>query len=581
MNKHRWILFKLSAILLTFILSVFTIILFELAVGSNAYSQLYLAKANAQSISSIEPSKSEINPEGIKISPVLLDGKTLFSVETKVGLLTIEERAKETSDKLRSVAKNRSISLDELKTSDFDSRGLTEILAGNDEIIAIFEADAKVSNTSRIHLAQQYLKSIKEAIARYRAARTPKNIILGLAKFICATIALVVICKLFQIFDKIVVNRTSYLVRPRIRSFNFGGSEIVSATQIIDVLNQSANLVRLLLFLTIFLIYLRVALSFFPGTRLLADNLFQSIFSSVSQVLQGIISYIPNLCFICVIGLFTFYVLKFIRYIFAGIEEGKLTFQGFEPVWSRPTSKIVQFLFLALVAVIIFPYLPGSGSGAFQGISLFLGVLISLGSSSAISNIIAGVLLTYIRSFNIGEEVEVDDVLGVVVEKSLLFTRIRTGKNYYINIPNSKIITSNVTSFKASSTKIYDHQTYPILSVQITIDYATPCSKVHKLLLAAASEVANILSEPAPGVAQKGLSDLGVDYSLYFYTDNHPARYRIYSDLYRKILEKCTAENINLFNPQFVALLDGIEPPYNSKVTEFKNSSNTSHSAPF
>lgn len=495
-----------------------------------------------------------------------------------MGLLSLEERAKVASTKLASVAQNNSIPLSEFKISNFDSRGTTEIVAGKDVTFSVFDADAKASNTSRVHLAEQYLESIKKATANYREVRTPKNLLFDLSKFIAATIALLVVFKLIQLVCQFIFNITISFARSHVRSLRLGGSELISSTQIIDTLDEIVNGARFLLFFTVFLIYFQASLSFFPWTRSVSNSFFKSILSAVGQILGSMIGYTPNLVFICVVSLFTFYTLKFVKYIFTGIKRGRLAFQGFDPVWSDPTARIIQTLVIALVAVVIFPYLPGSGSSAFEGISIFLGVLISLGSSSVIANIVAGIFLTYIRSFNIGEEVELGDVSGVVIEKGLLVTRILTGNNYYVNIPNSKIIDSNVTRFRASGTKTDSNQTYPILSIEITIGYDTLCSKVHEILLAAASEVDDILPEPAPGVAQTNLSALDVSYSLYFRTDNHPARGKICSDLYREILDKCTEEGIALFRPQFVALLDGIAPPSNAKLTEPQNASHSRYS---
>lgn len=280
MKKHRRISFKpfsipfFIAVILSFLLTITS----WFTVSSSAYSQLYLAEVNSQPSPSEGTSKGKATAEILQKAPVSLDDEILFYIEVKVGLLTIEERAKVASDKLVSVAQNNSIPLNEFKTSNFDSRGTTEIVAGKDVIFSAFDADAKASNTSRVHLAEQYLESIKKATVNYREVRTPKNLLFDLAKFIAATIALLVIFKLIQLVYQFIYNTTMSLARSHVRSLRLGGSELISSTQIIDILDQTVNGARFLLFFTVFLLYIQASLSFFPWTRSVSNSFFKSIF---------------------------------------------------------------------------------------------------------------------------------------------------------------------------------------------------------------------------------------------------------------------------------------------------------------
>ena len=119
--------------------------------------------------------------------------------------------------------------------------------------------------------------------------------------------------------------------------------------------------------------------------------------------------------------------------------------------WAEPTYQIVRVLVIALAVVMAFPFIPGSDSSAFQGVSIFIGFIFSLGSTSVVANIIAGVVLTYTRSFHPGDRVKIADTVGDIIERSLLVTRIRTIKNVEITIPNSMILSSHVINYSKSS----------------------------------------------------------------------------------------------------------------------------------
>src|SRR6185369_12689085 len=143
------------------------------------------------------------------------------------------------------------------------------------------------------------------------------------------------------------------------------------------------------------------------------------------------------------------YLFKLMRMFFEGLERGAITFPGFYPDWARPTFRIAGFLLIAFMAVVAFPYIPGSDSPAFKGVSIFLGVILSLGSSSVVSNILAGLTMTYRRAFRVGDRVKVGDVRGEVSEMRLLVTHLRNIKNEEIVIPNTVICNSNVINYSS------------------------------------------------------------------------------------------------------------------------------------
>ena len=218
----------------------------------------------------------------------------------------------------------------------------------------------------------------------------------------------------------------------------------------------------------------------------------------------------------------------------------------------QPTYKIVRFMVLAFVLVVIWPFLPGTGSEAGKGVSLFLGALFTLGSSSAVANMVAGTVLTYTRAFRIGDRIQLGDTVGDVIEKTLLVTRVRTIKNVEITVPNALVLSGHIINYSAVAKK-----GGLILHTTVTIGYDAPWRKVHELLVAAARATENVLETPAPFVLQTSLDDFFVSYQLNAYTDQAAVMARTYSDLHQNIQEKFSGGGVEIMSPHYAALRDG------------------------
>ena len=315
------------------------------------------------------------------------------------------------------------------------------------------------------------------------------------------------------------------------------------------------QIIRWVIVVFVLYIYFPLVFSFFPWTKQLGENLFQYLFSAFGQILQGFIDYLPNLFVIATIAIFTYYIIRFIKLIFLEIERGNISFPGFYPEWAKPSYRLLLLLILALAMVIAFPYFPGSGSPAFRGVSLFLGLLFSLGSTAAIANIVGGIILIYTRAFEVGDRVKINDAVGDIVEKTLLVTRIRTIKNVVITIPNSTVLSSNVINFSAT---VSDPEAPPlILHTNITLGYDVPWRKVHQVLLSAADMTEHVLKNPAPFILQTSLDDFYVSYELNVYTDAPLIMSSIYSQLHQNIQDQCNENDIEILSPHYSAVRDG------------------------
>jgi small-conductance mechanosensitive channel len=304
--------------------------------------------------------------------------------------------------------------------------------------------------------------------------------------------------------------------------------------------------------LLLILVYLTGIFSVFPQTRGIVTTILDSVFQVAGNGWQNFVNYLPNLMNLFFIILVTFYGLKLIHFIFREIEKGTLTFSGFHPEWATPTYQLVRVLVIALALVVAFPYLPGSSSPAFQGVTVFIGLLLSIGSSSVVANIMSGVVLTYTRAFQIGDRVKIADTIGDVIEKGLLVTRIRTIKNVDVTIPNGLVLGSHIVNYSSVSK---DREL--IINTTVTLGYDNPWRLIHETLINAARATDGILAEPVPFVLQTALGDFYVSYELNAYTDQPNKMAVISSELHQNIQDYCNQAGIEILSPHYGALRDG------------------------
>ena len=262
---------------------------------------------------------------------------------------------------------------------------------------------------------------------------------------------------------------------------------------------------------------------------------------------------IPDLVFLVILFLLTRYILRMIRTFFEGIDSGAVRLVSFEQEWAWPTYRILRLLAIVFALVVAYPYIPGSQSDAFKGISLFLGVIVSLGSSSIIANIIAGYSLAYRRPFKIGDRVRINDTVGDVMEMRVLVARLRSIKNEEIVIPSSTILNADVVNYSTLAA-----QQGLILHTTVGIGYETPWRQVEAMLKLAAERTPGLLKKPEPFVLQTALGDFAVSYEINAYCNNPNSMAQLYTALHRNILDVFNEYGVAIMTPAYVA--DPAEP---------------------
>ncbi|HEU4525428.1 MAG TPA: mechanosensitive ion channel family protein [Gemmatimonadales bacterium] len=477
------------------------------------------------------------------VAPVILDGDTLFSVRG-VSSFPAERRAARIASAIRDFAADRAVPTQSLVV---EEQALGSVLtAGGQRVMAVVDADAELEGVSRSLLAEAYRQRIAEAAAEYRREREPAALWRSLARATMATLGTILGLWLAARALRRLRSALDRRYRARVSSLQIQNFEIVRAEQLWQALHRAINVVAVVVALVALYLYLDYVLVLFPWTRSLGQNLFAVVLRPLTTLGNGAVRYLPDLVFLAVLALFTRWLLKLGRLFFRRVADGTIALSGFDPEWALPTERILRLLLIAFALVIAYPYIPGSGSEAFKGISLMLGLVFSLGSSSVISNVVAGQSLAFRRAFKVGDRVKIGEHTGEVTEIRLLTTFLRSPKNEQIVIPNSNILNSDVVNYSTLAS-----QSGLILHTMVGIGYETPWRQVEAMLLEAAARTPGLLREPPPFVLQKALGTFAVDYEINVYCDNTRGLLLLYTALHRNILDVFNEYGVQIMTPAY------------------------------
>jgi len=528
-------------------------------VGSRALAIPSLSSSSPVRLTQVPAASESSGPEASDPPPpvrVMLGGEELYKVRVGVGAFSPQDRADAVTNRLVDIAAEASILPSQIQVREA-TQTTNVVNAGNSDriLITVTDADARAADQPRQLLATNYRDAVREGITQYRQERQPEYLRQGLINTAWATGAFILTLLAIRFLYPLIIARIRRWRQKRIKSLKINNFELVAADRLTQILLVVTKIIQALLYLGALYLYVPLVLSFFPWTKALGRSVLNRIDDAVSSLWAGFVAYLPQLLSILFIIAITYYLLKFLRQIFKALGDRTLTIQGFYPDWAQPTFRLLAILIIALAAVIAFPYLPGFGSPAFQGISIFLGVLFSLGSTAVVSNIVGGVILVYTRAFQIGDRVRIGDATGDIVSKTLLVTRIRTVKNVVITLPNATVLNAEITNYSAAQ---MDPGEPPlILHTTVTLGYDVPWRKVHDVLLNAARATSGCLADPEPFVLQKSLDDFYVSYELNLATEKPAAMARTYSELHQHIQDLCNAADIEILSPHYSAIRDG------------------------
>ena len=479
----------------------------------------------------------------IPLAPVILDGETLFAVRG-TSALPAERRAAAIADRIRAAAKDPAYVRGSLAAVEGDA--FTKIEARGQLLVTLTDADAAAESVARSTLVRVAIARIDEAIAAYRQARSRQALVragLNAGATLAAFAGFVFL--FLWIYRKGEIATKKYC-ETRVEKIRARALPVVEAERLWIALRNALRLMRAVVVLAAGMIAANLILSQFPWTKPFSHSIFGLVFNPLKSMGLGLVRSLPDIAFLVILFFVIRYLLKLIGAFFEAVKRGTVTIAEFEPEWAGPTFRIVRILVIAFGLIVAYPYLPGSSSEAFKGVSLFIGVIFSLGSTGMISNIMAGYSLTYRRAYKVGDRVQIGDIIGDVEYTRLQVTHLRSLKNEEIIIPNSTILSSSVINYTSLAKK---HGL--ILHTTVGIGYETPWRQVEAMLLLAAERTPLLLRQPPPFVMHRSLGDFCVTYELNVYCDRPGEQMRLYTALHRNILDVFNEYGVQIMTPAY------------------------------
>ncbi len=345
---------------------------------------------------------------------------------------------------------------------------------------------------------------------------------------------------------KLIYKKIDTLTGTKIKGLKIKTYEVLTPAYTAKLIVGVFKFIRVLILLIVFYFWLPLLFSIFPWTKHIADLIMSYTIDPLNSMWDSFVDFLPSLFFILIVLIIVRYINKVLKFFAKEITQERLKIDGFYKEWAKPTYIIIKLVIYVFALVIIFPYLPGSDSPAFQGVSIFMGVLLSLGSTGFVANAVGGLMIIYMRPFVIGDVVKIGDNMGRVISKGMLVTRLNTPKNEEISVPNKMVVENQIVNYSSEEkgAGVFMHTT-------VTIGYDVEWRKVHEVMIEAANRTEDILDDPKPFVLQTALNDFSVAYELNAYSKKPIKMGSIYSELHQN-LQDCFNENgIEILSPHY------------------------------
>ena len=486
-------------------------------------------------------------------APVMVDGDTLFYLYTKKGGQSALQRAQEAGGLIEVIGKKINLNPDRVYIENTDI--FSDIMYDTEVLVSFTDADAMWEGVSRDSLVTSRKQMVVDKFHRMKSQYGMWRMVQSVLYCLLVLVAQYFFYRLtswgFRRIDKKILK----LKDTTLKSITIQSYEILNTEKQVKLLLVASRLVKFIVVILQLLISLPIIFSIFPSTKGLALQLLDYFLVPVKKIFFGVIGYIPNLISIFVIWYAIQWLVRLAHYVAQEIEKGNLKFDKFYPEWAMPTFNIVRILLYTFMIAMTYNYLPGSDSGVFQGISVFVGIIISLGSSTLIANLMAGLVITFMRPFRIGDRIKLNDTVGDIIEKTPLVTRVKTPKNEIVTVPNSFVMSSLTTNYSSSA------QEYGlIIHTDVTFGYEVPWQQVHQLMIQSALATPHIEAEPRPFVLQTKLDDWYVVYQINAYTRHPEKMSAIYSDLHQNILDIFHEAGIEVMSPHFMGVRQSEQP---------------------
>jgi len=492
-----------------------------------------------------EAAETQTQADDAFAAPVVIDGETLFLVRG-FSALPAPERAARIEQRILEIAE-----LPEFVELDYEIRedGLGLAILANGRLLTVAtQADADFEQISLIVLAELHAEAIKKSIANYRSGRSDEALVDSALVAVGWTVGFALLTFLFLKGRSKLIRWIQQVTIKRFTQFEEATNAVVKGKAVAQLIGFGTNMVLWIGYIFILYYYLTFVLLSFVQTRPFAQLLLTYVSQPLMDVIFGFFSYLPNLITLVIIFLVTRYLIKGLRLFMDNIEAGTIEWKDFEQSWIKPTFNIARVIIIAIAIVFAYPHIPGSDSRAFQGLTLLAGLMVSLGSNTVVSNMMAGLFVIYRRSTNIGDRIKVGEQVGDVVEIKMMETLIKSVKNEMVSIPNAQLLNSEVVNYsrKIDGRGLLVHTT-------VGIGYEEPQDKVEAMLIEAANRTRDLKKTPVPFVLWAQLADYAINYQINAFTTRGSSMPRILSDLHRNIVDVFNENGVQIMTPSYEA----------------------------
>jgi small-conductance mechanosensitive channel len=393
--------------------------------------------------------------------------------------------------------------------------------------------------------------NLSRAMAEVVAARSPALLLQGAVRAIAATVVAILLASLLWLLRERIARRGwAWLESRLVRRLDRGAPGAFWRMAEAGIVGTAHFLGRVLLLTVSFAVaygWLGFVMRQFPYTRPWGEALRGFVLHTLASLGRGVLAALPGLFTVVIVVAAIRFIVRVVGLVFRGAEHGRIRLPGVHPETAEPTRRLAVALLWLFAVVVAYPYLPGSGTDAFKGVSVFVGLIISLGSSGLVNQAMSSFMITYSRALRIGDYVRIGDVEGTVVHSGLLATKLLTPKREEVTLPNAVVASSTITNYSRQA----DEGVY--VRTSVTIGYDTPWRQVEALLLTAAARTAGVNAQPPPRVLQVALQDFYVEYALIVVPEQPAGRLLVLSDLHAHIQDAFNEHGVQIMSPHYRA----------------------------
>lgn len=489
------------------------------------------------------PSQEPASQPAPVTAPVQLEGRNVIDVRWGYKTFTPAARAARISQLLKRLGDDASAPALSVQPED----ATVDVMSGDTLVASVFDGDAKAAGASREELAQQWATAMQRALDAYRVEHSLRLRVTRLALVALVIVICLAVLAVFRALTREIVRRAKAKLGERAAKGDQRLALFLAHERTQRLVEGTLSFTRFVVSLMVVWGSVRLLLSLFPSTRAFSEKMRESILHPVREFTAAFLADLPSLVFVALVLVVTWYLTRLIHFFFARIREGAISLEGFRPVWAPTTDRLVTIAVIILAVLIAYPYIPGAESPAFKGVSLFLGVLLSLGSTGLVANAVNGMSLTYLDAFEVGDLVTIGDVVGWITKMGTLTTRVRTRKNEIITIPNSVVMNKEIINFNKPG------EQGVIVSSKVGIGYDAPWRQVEGMLLLAARRTRGIRAIPAPFVLELSLNTFDITYEINAHLAAGQLAFVVVAELNRNILDAFNEFGVQIMTPEYVA----------------------------